>query len=127
MLRVRLASERINMADEFVSRANSCSSHGDCGINEFCDSYLVNGQCRTLLSDGSLCYNDAQCVNFCSAGVCSGCSADADCEFDTYCANKYVPFMHKYCAGYCETLCLTDSMCGSGCSKCGWDFLCHKP
>ncbi len=33
----------------------SCSSDSDCGFNEFCESYLFGGQCRTLMSDGSLC------------------------------------------------------------------------
>ena len=33
----------------------SCSSDSDCGFNEFCESYVFGGQCRTLLPDGSLC------------------------------------------------------------------------
>ncbi len=37
----------------------SCSSDSDCGFNEFCDSYLFGGQCRTLLADGALCFRSA--------------------------------------------------------------------
>jgi len=42
----------------YFSRENGCDKDEECGFNEYCTTLLsgiVGGQCRTKLSDGSLC------------------------------------------------------------------------
>lgn len=95
------------------SRENGCDKDEECGFNEYCTtllSGLVGGQCRTKLSDGSLCvrfglvfsllgnissvkkestkwqnifnkfFRSQECLNTCSGGVCSSCSEDSQCQ-----------------------------------------------
>eukprot|EP00095_Tigriopus_kingsejongensis_P009611 maker-scaffold1884_size25683-snap-gene-0.4 protein:Tk09611 transcript:maker-scaffold1884_size25683-snap-gene-0.4-mRNA-1 annotation:"hypothetical protein BRAFLDRAFT_245310" len=69
----------------FLDWENECSSDSQCGFHEFCDSYLINGQCRTKLPDGSLCYRSGHCIHECYAGVCTSCKADSDCNSNQYC------------------------------------------
>ncbi|TRY60920.1 hypothetical protein TCAL_16325, partial [Tigriopus californicus] len=114
--------QKMYKCGEYADWANDCSSDSDCGFNEFCDSYIVNGQCRTKLPDGSLCYQSDHCINRCYTGVCTSCQIDEDCQVGQYCAYKYVPFWEKSCSEYCQTYCFTNSQCGGECNRCGWDF-----
>lgn len=118
--------QKMYKCGKYGNWANDCASDSDCGFNEFCDSYLLNGQCRTKLPNGSLCFRSAQCINLCYTGVCTSCQTDGDCQVGQYCAYKYVPFWEKSCSKYCQTYCFTNSQCGGECDRCGWNFACYK-
>uniref|UniRef100_A0A0K2TKZ8 Metalloendopeptidase n=1 Tax=Lepeophtheirus salmonis TaxID=72036 RepID=A0A0K2TKZ8_LEPSM len=105
-----------------------CSQNEECGLNEYCSisiSSPLNGECRTILPDGSVCFRDEDCVNSCYAGVCTSCTQDSQCPSTQYCSNKYTPLLAKSCSNYCGSLCLLSSQCGGECTTCSWAFTCQ--
>ena len=62
----------------FQKRDNGCGADNECGFNEYCSGItafgLLRGQCRTLLSDGSVCVRNEECLNICSSGRCTSCT-----------------------------------------------------
>lgn len=124
--------------EPYADWRNDCSGgvltgpvEGECGVNEFCDSYVLGGQCRTRLPAGSLCLSSDQCLRgSCVLGRCSQCATDADCAADVgagsdYCAYKWVPMVEKWCSKFCGEFCLTSLECGGECPNCElWSFRC---
>ena len=102
----------------------SCTTDDNCGLNEYCAPLL--GECRTKLPSGSFCLSDRECLDSCSGGICSKCSADSDCEEARYCAYKYLPAIENECSSYCSSLCLVSAQCGGSCPVCGWTFTCQE-
>lgn len=106
---------------------NGCYNDNECGVNEHCTSTLIiQGQCRTVLADGSFCTRNEECLHTCSGGTCTSCVNHGDCKSNEFCANRFLPLVENICAGYCEELCLTSSQCGGDCPVCSWRFRCEK-
>lgn len=110
--------------DPYKDYKASCSSDGNCGLNEYCALWV--GECRTKLPAGSLCVLNRECLQHCGGGLCSTCTEDTHCPDKEYCAYKYLPGIEKECSGYCGGLCLLSSQCAGECSTCGWSFTCQK-
>ncbi len=68
-----LTIRKMYRCEPYKEFKSQCASDENCGINEYC-APLVS-ECRTKLPDGSLCVSSSECLNHCSFGVCSTCTA----------------------------------------------------